>query len=107
LPKAWRRVRTAEQRTARTSRRIRTLVRRVVVGKTPPDPVASARLAGLRYVNDERTAGIRRIGRQNRFRYVDANGRTISNRAELRSGAREGARSGRTTARENTDPRRQ
>jgi len=75
-------VRTAEQRTARTSHRIRTLVRRVVA-KTPPDPVESAKLAGLRYVNDERTAGIRRIGRQNRFRYVDANGRTVSNRAEL------------------------
>jgi DNA topoisomerase I len=82
LPKAWRRVRTAEQRSARTSRRIRALVRRTA-DKTPPDPLESARLAGLRYVNDERTPGISRIGRQNRFRYVAPGGRTIADRAEL------------------------
>ena len=37
----------------------------------------------LRHVDDERTAGIRRLGRQKRFRYVAPNGRTIANRAEL------------------------
>src|SRR5262249_13146248 len=57
------------------------LVRRVVA-KAPPDPVESAKLAGLRYVNDERTPGIRRIG-HNRFRYVGSDGRTVSDRAEL------------------------
>ena len=40
-------------------------------------------MAGLRYVNEERTPGIRRIGRHNRFRYVDANGRAIGSAAEL------------------------
>ena len=38
----------------------------------------SAEVAGLRYVNDRQTPGIRRIGRNKRFRYVDANGRTVS-----------------------------
>jgi DNA topoisomerase-1 len=37
----------------------------------------------LRYVCDQRTPGIRRIGRHNRFRYVDVHGRTVSDRAEL------------------------
>ena len=82
LPKAWRRVRRAQQKSARTSHRIRTLVRRAAA-KTPPDPVESAKLAGLRYVNDLRTPGISRIGRQNRFRYVGPDGRTIGDRAEL------------------------
>jgi DNA topoisomerase-1 len=54
-----------------------------VITSTPPDPAESAKLAGLRYVSDERTPGIRRIGRHNRFRYVGPNGHTISNRAEL------------------------
>jgi DNA topoisomerase-1 len=40
-PGAWRRVKTAEQRQPRTSRRMRTLVRRVVA-KAPPDPVLAA-----------------------------------------------------------------
>src|SRR5438445_13311189 len=75
LPKAWRRVKTDEQRSARASKRIRAVVRDRIAA-APPDPVESAKLAGLRYVNDERTPGIRRIGRQNRFRYVAPNGRT-------------------------------
>jgi DNA topoisomerase-1 len=82
LPKAWRRVKSAQQASARMSRRIRTLVRKISV-KGPPDPVESAKLAGLRYVNDERTPGISRIGRQNRFRYVGPDGRTIGDRTEL------------------------
>src|SRR5881628_2729600 len=43
----------------------------------------AAREIRLRHVDDERTAGIRRLGRRNRFRYVAPNGRTIANRAEL------------------------
>jgi len=82
LPKAWRRVKTDQQKSARLSRRISAVAKRVVT-EGPPDPVESAKLAGLRYVNDERTPGIRRIGRQNRFRYVAPNGRTIADRAEL------------------------
>jgi DNA topoisomerase-1 len=43
---------------------------------------ASAAVAGLRYVNDRRTAGIRRLGRA-RFRYVDQNGRAVTDRDVL------------------------
>ena len=46
------------------------------------EPPASAAAAGLRYVNDARTAGIRRIGRT-RVRYVNANGRTVTDRDVL------------------------
>src|SRR5207249_3209298 len=78
LPSAWRELRTAE----RQSRRIRAAVQRLTEA-APPDPIQSARLAGLRYVNDAATPGIRRIGRQNRFRYVDAAGRTLADRATV------------------------
>jgi len=47
------------------------------------DAVRSARVAGLRYISDETTAGIRRVGKPNRFRYVNTNGRVIRERAEL------------------------
>jgi DNA topoisomerase-1 len=47
------------------------------------DLVKSAQVAGLRHVNDETMAGIRRVGRRNRFRYVSADGRTISDRATI------------------------
>src|SRR5207247_8548441 len=63
-------------------RSARSAPRRAAVS-SPPDPVESAKLAGLRYVSDERTEGIRPIGRQNRFRYVPPAGRTIADRAEL------------------------
>ena len=46
--------------------------------RAPLPPPESARAAGLRYVCDHRTPGIRRIGRHKRFRYVDASGRTVS-----------------------------
>src|SRR5262249_49582891 len=71
--KAWRQLKTADQRSKRQSGRIRAFVRR----PTPLPPLESARVAGLRYVSDERTPGIRRIGTRNRFRYVDANGWSI------------------------------
>jgi DNA topoisomerase-1 len=60
LPAAWRKLKTVE----------------------PPD--RSAQAAGLRYVCDARTPGIRRIGRHNRFRYVDPHGRTVADAAEIR-----------------------
>ena len=50
--------------------------------KVVPAPPESARAAGLRYVNDQRTAGIRRLGRHNRFRYLDPTGRAITNPVE-------------------------
>ena len=79
LPTAWRAVQRAEVCNRKQTDRLRSLVRRKKVVLAPHD---SARVAGLRYVNDVRTPGIRRIGRHNRFRYVDPNGRTISNPAE-------------------------
>src|SRR5258706_3407829 len=49
----------------------------------PMAPREAAKLAGLRYVDDVRTPGIRRIGSKSRVRYVHPNGRTIADRAEL------------------------
>ncbi len=79
LPNVWRNLRTAEQPSTRQTGRIRALVR---INRPLPPP-ESAKVAGLRYVNDERTPGIRRIGARKRFRYVDPHGRTIADRAEL------------------------
>jgi DNA topoisomerase-1 len=79
LPKAWRQLKTGEERSKRQSGRIRAFVRR----QAPLPPVESAKVAGLRYVNDERTPGIRRIGTLRRFRYIDPNGRTIADREVL------------------------
>jgi DNA topoisomerase-1 len=41
-------------------------------------------MAGLRYVNDDQTPGIRRAGSTTRVRYVHPSGRTVSEPAELR-----------------------
>jgi DNA topoisomerase-1 len=49
----------------------------------PLDPAKSARAAGLRYVCDQSTPGIRRLGRPKRFQYRDASGRKISDKATL------------------------
>jgi DNA topoisomerase I len=47
------------------------------------DPVESAKAAGLRYVNDQRTAGIRRSGGKSRFRFILPNGRTLTDAREI------------------------
>ena len=73
LPKAWQDVRTDERRRIRLLRRART----AAASRTPLAPMESAKVAGLRYVCDVRAPGIRRVGRAPRFRYVDANGRTL------------------------------
>jgi DNA topoisomerase I len=49
---------------------------------TPLDPLASAKVAGLRYVGDD-TPGIRRERRGDGFRYFDAKKREITDEAEL------------------------
>lgn len=77
LPRAWQR--NAQRRITRQTGRIRALVR---IKATLPPP-ESAKIAGLRYVSDVRTPGIRRTGSQKRFRYVDPHGRSIADRAEL------------------------
>jgi DNA topoisomerase-1 len=79
LPGAWRQLKQAQQRQRRMSRKIR-LVARTAKNLPPQD---SAAAAGLRYVAEGRTAGIRRIGTLNRFRYVDARGRSVTDRAVL------------------------
>ena len=43
----------------------------------------NATAAGLRHVCDERTPGIRRLGSPGRFRYVRADGRRVTNPADL------------------------
>jgi DNA topoisomerase-1 len=48
-----------------------------------PPAVESAKVAGLRHVDDTHLPGIRRIGSKTRVRYVAPNGATIGNRAEL------------------------
>lgn len=79
LPGAWRQLQIDERKRRAVTRTVRSLVR--TKGALPP--FDSAKAAGLRYVNDRRSPGIRRMGRPTRFRYVDPNGRTIHDRADL------------------------
>jgi DNA topoisomerase-1 len=58
-------------------------VRRHVARAKPVNPVESAEIAGLTYVNDITAPGIRRIGRKKHPGYVGPNGRTIAKQAEL------------------------
>src|SRR5439155_1549141 len=80
LPAAWRALNREKQRQTHAAVRVRRLAR----AKAPLPPPATAKIAGLRYVDDRRTPGIRRIGSTSRVRYVAPNGRTIGNVAELR-----------------------
>ena len=73
LPDAWRRLRRDQARDVRRRRKL------AAEPLAALDPDASAAAAGLRYVNDARTPGIRRLGRA-RFRYLDPNGRTVTDR---------------------------
>ena len=77
LPKAWRQLRREQARAAAVSRAIAAQPLRAI------DPDASAAAAGLRYVNDSRLPGIRRLGRGRRVRYIDASGRRVTNRQVL------------------------
>src|SRR5262245_40540866 len=74
LPRAWKTLRRRQSRERRIATRIRV---RATEPKTV-EPIVSAEVAGLRYVNDQRTPGIRRIGRRKRFRYVDPSGGTVA-----------------------------
>ena len=47
------------------------------------DSPKSAHAAGLRYVSEQSTGGIRRLGKPGRFRYVDASGRRIGDKSVL------------------------
>jgi DNA topoisomerase-1 len=87
LPSTWRRLGADQQKAARQVARMRTVVRARAThargdGHTQVDPVESARIAGLRYVNDETMPGIRRIGTK-RVRYVKPDGSTLADAAEI------------------------
>jgi DNA topoisomerase I len=79
LPAAWQRVNREQRRNKAVTKRVR--ARAQTLPSLPP--VESAKAAGLRYVDDRRMAGIRRIGSKTRVRYVAPNGRTIGDAAEL------------------------
>jgi DNA topoisomerase-1 len=87
LPATWQRLRTNQRKSRRQRARVAKLVHtrlgRTRGPGTPLDPVTSAQVAGLRYVNDLRMRGIRRIGSKNRIRYVGPNGGTIHDRRTL------------------------
>ena len=83
LPNTWRRLREQQIRSRRADGDMRARVRRQVKSARPVDPMQSAEIAGLKYVNDVTMPGIRRIGRKNRVGYVAPNGRSIGNPAEL------------------------
>jgi DNA topoisomerase I len=72
LPDAWNRLSGDQRRQKEASDRIRSQADSL----SALDPVASADFAGLRYVDDTSTAGIRRIGRGHR--YLDPRGHTVS-----------------------------
>src|SRR3954467_15498473 len=80
LPKAWRHLNAHQNRARKATA---ALPRRVSQAQGVVDPVKSARVAGLQYVNDRRLPGIRRLGTPQRFRYVDPRGRTIKDRGTL------------------------
>jgi len=79
LPGAWRALGRDERTRTVAVRKARSLVR----ARARVAPSDAAKVAGLRYVCPDRVPGIRRIGRHNRFRYVDSMGATVSNPAEL------------------------
>ena len=74
LPAPWLHLVREKQR----SKQIRQGVRDRVAKTQPVDPITSAEIAGLRYVNDGNMPGIRRVGRGQR--YIDPNGHAISHR---------------------------
>jgi DNA topoisomerase-1 len=79
LPRTWQRLKAEQRRAKRRTAALTAHVR----ARGAVDPAASAKFAGLRYISDKTTAGIRRIGKLNRFRYLDARGRPLKDRAEL------------------------
>ena len=78
-PAAWASLRRGERQRSAAAIRIRS----VAPGKTSLPAPDSAKIAGLRYVADARTPGIRRIGSRSRVRYVGPHGGTVGDAAEL------------------------
>ena len=83
LPPTWQRLKREQQRAVAQRRRVRRAVHAGTGPGEPLDPLASARVAGLRYVNDEQTPGLRRVGRGRRVRYLRPDGRPLKDAADL------------------------
>src|SRR5438876_7204391 len=79
VPQAWKQLRAGQ----RQEHAARSKARMAVAQGPPLDPLESAKVAGLRYVNDTKTPGIRRVGSRSRVRYVLPDGRTLSDREQL------------------------
>jgi DNA topoisomerase I len=79
LPAAWRALNRERAKNTAADRRLRSLAR----AKKPLPPTESAKIAGLRYVDDRQTAGIRRVGSKRRVRFVAPSGRVVRDRAEI------------------------
>ena len=79
LPETWKRLAQEQHRTLRTADRRR----RIVAESGPLDPLASARAAGLRYVDNLLVPGIARCGSPRQFKYRDANKRWLRDRDDL------------------------
>src|SRR3954468_10504437 len=79
IPAAWRQLNVKQRQVKRQTARMRTAVR----SRGRLDPLQSAEIAGLRYVNDETMRGIRRTGRGARVRYIDADGRAVKDAETL------------------------
>jgi DNA topoisomerase I len=73
LPLAWRALHTDARRKTVATHKFRSIVRMKAQLPAPE----SAKIAGLRYVNDQHTPGIRRIGSARRVRHVMPNGRPV------------------------------
>jgi DNA topoisomerase I len=89
IPATWRRLGEAQRRSRGQTARMRVTVRsraarsRGQAAPPPLDPVASAKVAGLQYVDDHTTPGIRRVGARHRIRYVRPDGRPLTEPSEL------------------------
>src|SRR3954469_8571579 len=79
IPAAWRQLNVKQRQGKRQTARMRTAVR----SRGRLDPLQSAKVAGLRYVNDETMPGIRRTGRGSHLRYIDADGRAVKDSEAL------------------------
>jgi DNA topoisomerase-1 len=73
LPLAWRALHTDSRRKIVAKSRIRSIVRAKAQLRAPE----TAKIAGLRYVNEAHTPGIRRLGSAKRVRYVMPNGKRL------------------------------
>lgn len=89
MPETWKRLNQEQARDRRRRRIVRSVVRSAVsrrrsTRELPVDPVASAKLAGLRYVNDMTMPGIRRVGHGARVKYLRPDGSTLRDGEDIR-----------------------